>query len=161
MPNATDSFLNLKCWNCQKFNIIYSFWLFFLFVITSFVQKFTSCMFLGKHDPSTYKSTPDWGWRKTKAPYCDWRTREVISYYQIQLIYIFRAVIKIVWPTDHLDLKPTLLSVKPLDQVNAWIGYTLYSTHSIIHPSLWCWWAEFVWRGQNLFHFLFFSQPYD
>ena len=113
------------------------------------------CMFLGKHDPSTYKSTPDWGWRKKKASYCDWGTREVICYYQTQLIYIFRAVIKILWPTDHLNLKPRLLSVKPLDQVNTWIGYTVYSPHSVIHPSLCCWWAEFVWRGQNLFHFLF------
>lgn len=94
---------------------------------------FTSCMFLGKHDPSTYKSTPDWGWRKKKAPYCDWGTREVISYYRIQLIYIFRAVIKILWPTDHLDLKPRLLSVKPLDQVNTWIEY-IFSTHC--YPSI-------------------------
>jgi len=161
VPNATDSFLNLKCWNCKKLNIFYSFWLFFLFVITSFVQVFTSCMFLGKHDPSTYKSTPDWGWRKKKAPYCDWGAREVICYYQIQLICIFRAVIKILWPTDHSDFKPRLLSVKPLDQVDTWIGYTVYSPHSVIHPLCMGLMSRFCLTWSKPFSFSFFSQPYN
>ena len=92
----------------------------------------TSCIFLGKHDPSTYKSTPDWGWRKKKAPYCDWGTREVISYHQIQLIYIFRAVIKfygplITWAWNQ-DCSLTFRPSKYL-QDRIYILHTLLSIH--------------------------------